>query len=132
MKRRFATVLTAFAVMGTASAAPAAPTTPAQLQAATDAFAAKHPTFPGVAVAVVSPRIRWTGTAGHAVAGSSTPLDPLAGFRIASVTKTFTSAAILRLAEQGRLGLDDPIAKHLSPATLALLRSGRYDVDAIH
>jgi len=132
MNRRFATVVTAIAVMGTAAAAPAAPTTPAQLQAATDAFAAAHPTFPGVAVAVVSPRIRWTGTAGHTALGSAKALDPLDGFRIASVTKTFTSAAILRLVEQGRVGLDDPIAKYLSPTTLDLLRGGGYDVDAIH
>src|SRR6185436_4916424 len=119
MKRRFAAALAAVTVTGAAAAAPVAPTTPTpeQLQAATSAFAAAHPAFPGVAVAVVSPRVRWTGTAGHAALGQSTPLDPRAGFRIASVTKTFTSAAILRLVEQGRVGLDDPIAKYLSPAT---------------
>ena len=43
-----------------------------------------------------------------------------------------TAAATLRLAEQGRLGLDDPIADHLAPATLELLRRGGYDPDAIH
>ena len=48
------------------------------------------------------------------------------------MTKTFTAAAILRLVEQGRLGLDDPIADHLAPATLELLRRGGYDPDAIH
>jgi D-alanyl-D-alanine carboxypeptidase len=47
------------------------------------------------------------------------------------VTKTFTAAAILRLAEEDKLSLDDPIARHLSPATVALLRHGGYDVDAI-
>ncbi|MDC0674522.1 serine hydrolase domain-containing protein [Nannocystis radixulma] len=34
-------------------------------------------------------------------------------FRIGSLTKQFTSAAILQLAEQGRLRLDDPIRKYL-------------------
>jgi D-alanyl-D-alanine carboxypeptidase len=58
-------------------------------------------------------------------------LDPRAGFRIASVTKTFTAAAILRLVESGRVGLDDPISKHLSPATLDVLRQGGYDADTI-
>ena len=58
-------------------------------------------------------------------------LDPRAGFRIASVTKTFTAAAVLRLVESGRVGLDDPIARHLSPATLDVLRKGGYDADTI-
>jgi len=34
-------------------------------------------------------------------------------FRIASVTKQFTAAAILKLAERGRVALDDPLTKYL-------------------
>ncbi|MFO1076924.1 MAG: serine hydrolase domain-containing protein [Planctomycetota bacterium] len=34
-------------------------------------------------------------------------------FEIASITKSFTAAAILKLRDQQRLGLDDPIAMHL-------------------
>lgn len=34
-------------------------------------------------------------------------------FEIASITKSFTAAAILKLEEQGQLSLDDPIAVHL-------------------
>lgn len=34
-------------------------------------------------------------------------------FRIGSITKQFTAAAIMRLFEQGKIGLDDPIIKHL-------------------
>lgn len=36
-----------------------------------------------------------------------------ATFRIASSTKTFTADAVLRLAEQGELSLDDPVIGHL-------------------
>ncbi|MFL5966965.1 MAG: serine hydrolase domain-containing protein [Gaiellaceae bacterium] len=116
-----------------ASAAAAGAPTPvaARLAAAADAFAAAHPTYPGVALAVVSPRLQWTGSAGHPALGSHTLLDPRAGFRIASVTKTFTAAATLRLVEEGRLALDDPIGEHLAPATVALLRNGGYDPQAI-
>lgn len=34
-------------------------------------------------------------------------------YRIGSVTKQFTAAAILQLVEQGRIGLDDPLTKYL-------------------
>lgn len=34
-------------------------------------------------------------------------------YRIGSITKQFTAAAILQLAEQEKLGLDEPITKHL-------------------
>ena len=37
-------------------------------------------------------------------------------FRVASITKQFTAAAILLLAERGRLTLDDPVKKHLPDA----------------
>jgi CubicO group peptidase (beta-lactamase class C family) len=86
---------------------------------------------PGVALGVISPRLRWVGAAGHDALGSGEALQPDAGFRIASVTKTFTSAAILRLGESGRLGLDDPIIDRLSSATASMLRRGGYDVHAI-
>jgi CubicO group peptidase (beta-lactamase class C family) len=106
-----AALITVLALAGGANAAGTSPAS-ARLAAATDAFAAAHPAYPGVALAVVSPRLNWTGSAGHAALGARAALDPEAGFRIASVTKTFTAAAVLRLAEEGRVGLDDPIADH--------------------
>jgi CubicO group peptidase (beta-lactamase class C family) len=38
---------------------------------------------------------------------------PATNYRLASMTKQFTAAAILLLVEQGRLGLDDPVRKWL-------------------
>src|SRR3954468_15731807 len=127
-----ATLVGVLALAGSAAASGAPMPVAARLGAATDAFAAAHPAYPGVVLAVVAPKVQWTGSAGHPAFGSHVMLDPRAGFRIASVTKTFTAASILRLVEQGRLGLDDPIAEHLAPATVALLRSGGYDPQAIH
>lgn len=47
------------------------------------------------------------------------PNSPATKFRIASVSKQFTAAAILLLAEDGKLALDDSVARHLphAPAT---------------
>ena len=41
------------------------------------------------------------------------PATPRTIYGIASATKSFTALAILRLEEEGRLSLQDPIAKHL-------------------
>jgi D-alanyl-D-alanine carboxypeptidase len=64
----------------------------------------------------------WRGVAGTAGPGGE-PLWPDATFRLASNTKTFTAAAVLRLAEDGRLRLDDRAAQYL-PAGLV----GRLNV----
>ncbi|TCS05927.1 serine hydrolase [Caulobacter sp. BK020] len=37
-------------------------------------------------------------------------------FRLGSITKQFTATAILQLAEQGKLAVDDPISKHYADA----------------
>ena len=44
----------------------------------------------------------------HAIAAT-----PATNYRLASVTKQFTAAAILLLAEDGRLSLDDPLSRWL-------------------
>ncbi len=40
-------------------------------------------------------------------------------YRIGSITKTFTAVAVLRLRDEGRLSLSDPIGRHLSDAPYA-------------
>jgi D-alanyl-D-alanine carboxypeptidase len=115
-----------------AAPAPAASPLPAQLDGLVAQFTRAHPGFPGVVLAVRTPTLTWTGAFGVADRATRKPLAADAGFRIASVTKTFTAAAILRLVEQGKLALDDPIAHHLSRASVALLRRGGYKVDRIH
>ena len=47
------------------------------------------------------------------------PNTPATKFRLGSVTKQFTAAAILLLEERGKLMLDDPIGKHIPDAPAA-------------
>lgn len=68
--------------------------------------------------------------------GGFAPLDrpqPRADFtvRIASNTKTFVAVAVLRLVEDGRLGLDEPVTGLLPPPYPAMLRESGYDPDRI-
>lgn len=52
-------------------------------------------------------------TYGIADVENSTPVDPDTRFRIASMSKSFTAVAILKLRDAGKLSLEDPVAKHL-------------------
>jgi CubicO group peptidase (beta-lactamase class C family) len=52
----------------------------------------------------------WTGTAGWA------PADAGTAFRIGSITKPMTAVAVLRLVAAGRVGLQDPIGRHVPDA----------------
>lgn len=47
---------------------------------------------------------------GYADREAGLPAEPETSYPIASVSKTFTAAAIVRLSEQGKLGLDDALS----------------------
>ena len=47
------------------------------------------------------------------------PNTPTTKFRLGSITKQFTAAAILLLEERGKLSVDDPIAKYMPDAPAA-------------
>jgi CubicO group peptidase (beta-lactamase class C family) len=53
---------------------------------------------------------------GLADIASSTPVTTQTKFKIASLTKSFTAAAILRLRDDGKLNLEDPISGYLPNA----------------
>jgi D-alanyl-D-alanine carboxypeptidase len=94
--------------------------------AAIEADLAANPSVPGEAVAVRAPGLDVTVASGTADRATGAPLRADTPFRIASVTKTFVAAAVLRLVEQHRLRLGDPIARHLSRESIAVLRAGGY------
>jgi CubicO group peptidase (beta-lactamase class C family) len=47
------------------------------------------------------------------------PNTPTTKFRLGSITKQFTAASILLLAERGKLTIDDPVKKHIPDAPAA-------------
>jgi D-alanyl-D-alanine carboxypeptidase len=51
---------------------------------------------------------------GAADLGTREPMTPRHRFRVASHSKTFTAAGIMRLREQGKLRLDDPVSRFVS------------------
>jgi D-alanyl-D-alanine carboxypeptidase len=97
-----------------------------RLQAALDADLRHDPSIPGEALAVRAPGLHVALAVGRADVQSGATLEAGTRFRVASVTKTFVAAAILRLVEQRRLALDAPIARYLGPESRAILRSGGY------
>lgn len=70
-------------------------------------------------------------TAGKSGKAGSKPLGPDTPVRVASNTKTFVAATVLRLWEQGRIDLDAAIGPLLTPRLDALMRSGGYDTARI-
>ena len=69
---------------------------------------------PGIAYGVVvDGRLVHVGTHGLREAPSRAPVDSTTVFRIASMTKSFTAAAILQLRDAGKLALDDPVERHV-------------------
>ena len=70
--------------------------------------------IPGVvAIAATRSGVIYQGAFGVADLPTRRPLLPDSIFRIASMTKPVTSAALMQLVEAGRLRLDDPAAKYL-------------------
>jgi len=72
------------------------------------------PTEPGAAIIVVRDgKIIFRKGQGMANLELGVPIEPDMVFRLGSITKQFTVVAILMLAEQGKLALDDSISKFL-------------------
>ena len=68
----------------------------------------------GLAIAVARDgHILYEGGFGFKDAEKLKPIDPETHFEIGSITKQFTAAAILQLKEQGKLSLDDTLAKYV-------------------
>ncbi|MFF2747248.1 serine hydrolase domain-containing protein [Kitasatospora sp. NPDC058048] len=58
-------------------------------------------------------RTLWKGAAGTADLTTGEPAAARDRFRIGSATKTFVATVVLQLVAEHRIGLDDPVEKHL-------------------
>jgi D-alanyl-D-alanine carboxypeptidase len=72
----------------------------------------EHQGMPGAAAAVVLPGAGvWTGASGVADRESARPVTDRTMFAVGSVTKPFTAALMLKLAERGVIDLDDRLSR---------------------
>lgn len=101
--------LTAQGAAGAVGTAPPPPRAElsAALRAVTDAGS------PGAIAGVRDADGRWRGRSGVADIRRPAPPSPSGQVRIASISKSFVATMVLQLADEGRLGLDDPVARHL-------------------
>jgi D-alanyl-D-alanine carboxypeptidase len=107
---------------------------PAALQATVDATA-KELMIPGAVVEVRTPQGDFTAAVGTTQRGAEVPPGSDTHIRIASITKTMTSAVIVLLAQEGKLQFSDPVSKYvpnvpngenITVAELLKMRSGLY------
>lgn len=97
----------------------------------------KEMQVPGAVIFVQSARTgAWTTSLGTSNLAAREPMKASMHFRIGSITKTFTGTVILQLAQEGKLRLDDPVAKyqpevlngaHITLRELLAMRSGLYN-----
>jgi D-alanyl-D-alanine carboxypeptidase len=73
--------------------------------------------LPGVTAAVVTPAGTWAGAAG--VDGAGAQLRPDSGIALASISKTFTAAEVMLLAEWGKIDLDAPASRYVARPQVA-------------
>jgi len=69
--------------------------------------------IPGAIVGIWAPDGEYVKTFGVADEATGAPMKLDFYHRIGSISKTFTTAALLILADQGKLSLDDPISKYM-------------------
>lgn len=75
----------------------------------------KENNIAGMAVAVTNrERVIWAGAYGvDSCERPHIPADPVSMYRIASVTKMFVAATVMRLVELGKLDLDTPVVQYV-------------------
>jgi CubicO group peptidase (beta-lactamase class C family) len=84
-----------------------------QLDAAFDDVMTRY-RLPGLALGVVeNGKVVYAQTSGELVAGEGQKIDSQTLFKIASNSKSMTTATLARLVDAGKLRWDDPVVRHL-------------------
>lgn len=96
-----------------------------------DSIYHKYPSTKGISMHIEAPEldISWTGAVG--IADTNRKLKANDPALIASNTKTYITAAILRLVELGKIDLETPIASLISKNSNQALIAGGYNTDSI-
>src|SRR5205814_390205 len=74
---------------------------------------AKHEIAGAVTIVATRDKIVHLGAVGQADVAKNKPMQPDSIFWIASMTKPITGTAIMMLAEEGKLSVDDPVGKYI-------------------
>ncbi len=75
---------------------------------------AKRANMPGAVMGVIiDGELAWVKATGVRETTDKAPVTPDTVFRIASMTKSFTAMAILKLRDDGKLSLDDPVSRYI-------------------
>ena len=92
-----------------------------------------NPAVPGIVMEIDAPAasFRFSHAVGVANKKTGAPLSCDHPVRVASNTKTYVAAAILRLWENGKLDLDAPIKRYLPRDHIETMTQGDYDLEAI-
>ena len=70
--------------------------------------------IPGLSIAIVyDQEIVWTKGYGYADLKAEIPATPSTVYRLGSITKLFTASAIMKLRDEGKLRLDNPVTAYL-------------------
>lgn len=78
------------------------------------AATAEYDKLPGLAVGIVKNQdLVWSKGYGKVDVSKNMPIDPSTIFSVCSISKLFTSVAIMKLRDEGKLSLEDDIKKHL-------------------
>ncbi len=91
--------------------------------------AAELDNIAGIAAGIMAGDEICTGARGYRNAESGAPMKPETVFHCASISKTFTSTAVMKLVEEGKLALSDKLAEVLPYLSIEDKRSEKIEIN---